>query len=50
VDAASLRVGDVILVRPGERIAADGQVLSGASDVDQATITGEPLARRQHAR
>jgi len=43
VDAAGLRVGDVILVRPGERIAADGQVLSGSSDVDQATITGEPL-------
>jgi cation-transporting P-type ATPase J len=43
VDAAALRAGDVILVRPGERIAADGQVLSGSSDVDQATITGEPL-------
>ena len=43
VDAASLRIGDVILVRPGERIAADGQVLTGSSDVDQATITGEPL-------
>ena len=43
VDAASLRIGDVILVRPGERIAADGKVLSGSSDVDQATITGEPL-------
>jgi heavy metal translocating P-type ATPase len=43
VDAAGLQVGDVILVRPGERIAADGQVLSGSSDVDQATITGEPL-------
>ena len=43
VDATSLRIGDVILVRPGERIAADGQVLSGSSDVDQATITGEPL-------
>jgi heavy metal translocating P-type ATPase len=43
IDAATLEVGDVILVRPGERIAADGQVLSGASDVDQATITGEPL-------
>src|SRR6266700_1861061 len=43
VDAAGLRVGDVILVRPGERIAADGRVLSGSSDVDQATITGEPL-------
>src|SRR5580692_11601066 len=43
VDAATLRIGDVILVRPGERIAADGHVLSGSSDVDQATITGEPL-------
>jgi heavy metal translocating P-type ATPase len=43
IDAASLQIGDVILVRPGERIAADGQVLSGSSDVDQATITGEPL-------
>jgi heavy metal translocating P-type ATPase len=43
VEVAGLRIGEVILVRPGERIAADGQVLSGSSDVDQATITGEPL-------
>ncbi len=43
VEAASLRIGDVVLVRPGERVGADGQVLDGASDVDQATITGEPL-------
>jgi heavy metal translocating P-type ATPase len=43
VEAASLEEGDVILVRPGERIAADGEVLDGASDVDQASITGEPL-------
>ena len=43
VDAAGLAVGDVIVVRPGERIGADGQVTSGASDVDQASITGEPL-------
>ena len=43
VDAAALQVGDVIVLRPGERIAADGKVLSGSSDVDQATITGEPL-------
>jgi heavy metal translocating P-type ATPase len=43
VDAAALSVGDVIVVRPGERIGGDGQVLSGASDVDQASITGEPL-------
>jgi cation-transporting P-type ATPase J len=43
VDAAGLAAGDVIVVRPGERIAADGQVTGGASDVDQASITGEPL-------
>ena len=43
VAAESLEVGDMILVRPGERIGADGHVLAGASDVDQATITGEGL-------
>jgi heavy metal translocating P-type ATPase len=43
VDTAVLDVGDVILVRPGERIGGDGHVVDGASDVDQATITGEPL-------
>jgi len=43
VDVADLAVGERILVRPGERIAADGVVVEGASDVDQATITGEPL-------
>lgn len=43
VDTADLTLGDIVLVRPGERIGADGQVTDGASDVDQATITGEPL-------
>ncbi|WP_455353849.1 heavy metal translocating P-type ATPase [Streptomyces sp. SYSU K217416] len=43
VDVAALRVGDTVLVRPGERLPADGTVLDGASEVDQATITGEPL-------
>jgi cation transport ATPase len=43
VEAALLQVDDVILVRPGERIGADGQVLGGASEVDQASITGEAL-------
>ncbi len=43
VDTAELAVGDVVLVRPGERIGADGRVVVGASDVDQASITGEPL-------
>lgn len=43
VDTATLTVGDVVLVRPGERIGADGTVVDGVSDVDQASITGEPL-------
>ncbi|WP_280401569.1 heavy metal translocating P-type ATPase [Nocardia carnea] len=43
VRAADVLVGDVLVVRPGERIAADATVLSGGSEVDQATITGEPL-------
>nr|BFD86840.1 heavy metal translocating P-type ATPase [Streptomyces sp. Xyl84] len=43
VPTERLVVGDVVLVRPGERIGADGRVLEGASEVDQATITGEPL-------
>ncbi len=43
VATEDLEVGDLILVRPGERVGADGQVLDGVSEVDQATITGEPL-------
>ncbi|MGW3165523.1 heavy metal translocating P-type ATPase [Streptomyces sp. NPDC001142] len=43
VPTEQLAVGDTILVRPGERIGADGRVLDGAGEVDQATITGEPL-------
>ncbi|MGW6731083.1 heavy metal translocating P-type ATPase [Streptomyces sp. NPDC055013] len=43
VDVEELTVGDTMLVRPGERVGADGRVLDGASEVDQASITGEPL-------
>src|SRR6478609_6315678 len=43
VATGELTVGDVIRIRPGERVGADGRVLDGASEVDQATITGEPL-------
>lgn len=41
IPAADLVVGDEVVVRPGERIAADGRVVEGASTVDQAAITGE---------
>ena len=45
---AELRPGDVVLARPGERIAVDGRVLLGDSHVDESMLTGEslPVARR----
>jgi len=43
VGAEDLETGNRVLVRPGERIPADGRVADGASEVDQASITGEPL-------
>jgi len=45
--AAQLRVADLVLVRPGERLPADGRVVHGESEVDQAALTGEPLAVRR---
>ncbi|SOX55761.1 cadmium-translocating P-type ATPase [Mycobacterium ahvazicum] len=43
VHATELRVGDLVSVRPGERVCADGVVVDGASDVDQSSVTGEPM-------
>lgn len=43
VAASELVVGDRVVVRPGERIPADGAVLSGCSEVDQRSITGESM-------
>ncbi|OBI08075.1 carbonate dehydratase [Mycolicibacter heraklionensis] len=43
VPIADLRVGDVIVVRPGERVAADGVVIGGATALDTSAMTGESL-------
>lgn len=47
VDAADLRIGDHIVVRPGERIGGDGVVVDGVSEVDQAAMTGESVPVRR---
>lgn len=49
VAAASLRVGDVVRVRPGDRIPADARVIDGVSAVNEATITGESLPRTKRS-
>jgi len=41
VDLGEVRLDDVVLVRPGERIAVDGEIVRGTATVDQAAITGE---------
>lgn len=41
--AAAATVGTVFIVRPGERIALDGRIVKGVSDVNEASITGESL-------
>ncbi|MHC9543239.1 MAG: heavy metal translocating P-type ATPase [Vulcanimicrobiota bacterium] len=44
VDISELQRGDIILIKPGERIAADGTVMEGRSSVDESSITGESAA------
>ncbi len=48
VPIAQVKVGDLIVVRPGERIPVDGLVLEGASQVDESLITGESLPVARH--
>jgi Cu2+-exporting ATPase len=44
VPISELQVGDIVLVRPGTRVPADGTVVEGSADVDESTITGESRA------
>ncbi len=44
VDVGAVRRGDVVSVRPGERLPVDGVVVSGTSYVDESMISGEPIA------
>lgn len=43
IPAALLRVGDIVILRPGARVPADGTILNGHSAIDEASITGESM-------
>jgi P-type Cu+ transporter len=43
IPLAEVRVGDIIRVRPGERVPVDGEVLDGHSAIDESMVTGEPI-------
>ena len=45
VPAASLSIGQTVLVRPGDRIPADGEIVEGTSGVDESPVTGESVPK-----
>ena len=45
VDAASLEIGQLVLVRPGDRIPADGTIADGTSGIDESPVTGESMPK-----
>ncbi|MHC1550796.1 heavy metal translocating P-type ATPase [Phyllobacterium sp. K27] len=47
IAAASLRVNDLVLVRPGDRVPADGQIILGTSSLDESAVTGESMPREK---
>ena len=48
VEASKLAIGDIILVRPGDRIPADGDITEGTSEIDEAPVTGESTPKRKN--
>lgn len=51
IPAADLQMGDIVVLRPGARVPADGRVVRGRSTIDESSITGEsmPVAKEQGA-
>jgi heavy metal translocating P-type ATPase len=47
IAASDLRVGDLVILRPGSRVPADGMIVSGQSSLDESTITGESMPVRK---
>jgi Cu+-exporting ATPase len=48
IPIAAVQTGDLVLVRPGEQLAVDGEIVDGASAVDESMLTGESLPVEKH--
>ncbi len=48
MDVSMLKVGDKVLVKPGEKVPLDGKVIDGSSEIDEAMLTGESLPVSKH--
>ena len=48
VGIEDVRLGDVVVVRPGEKLPVDGEVIDGSSAVDESMVTGEPIPVTKH--
>ncbi|AFZ37688.1 copper-translocating P-type ATPase [Stanieria cyanosphaera PCC 7437] len=48
IPSAEVILGDIILVRPGEKIPVDGEIVEGASTIDEAMVTGESVSVKKH--
>ncbi|MCP8884727.1 heavy metal translocating P-type ATPase [Devosia sp. XJ19-1] len=47
IPAEALAIGDILIIRPGDRIAADGDIVEGDSAIEEAAVTGESVPRRK---
>ena len=47
IDASEVRIGDILVVRPGELVPVDGTIVKGVAQIDESALTGEPLAKEK---
>ena len=48
VDVERIRIGDQLVIRPGDLVPVDGTIVSGNAQIDESSLTGEPLSKIKH--